>query len=260
MGPDIENSISLQSLDRKLIALKKEIAALPKHIAVIEQQLDSHKRRLEKDQAALAANQAERRQMESDVKKHEEKISKLKGQMLDAKTNDQYTAFQHEITFCEEAISKCETRVLELMEASEPLAAAVKEAEAALAVEQKQVAAEKKVAQERTAVDEGALKKGLQERKQLASQISPRIFSIYERLRKRQGYPVIAEGTTGRCSACNIAIRPQYLQELRQATEPFVCESCGRLLYYHATIDVQAEKDPSFDGGTRVDMTPNSAK
>jgi predicted nucleic acid-binding Zn-ribbon protein len=63
--------------------------------------------------------------------------------MLGAKTNEQYRAFQHEITFCEAAIRKAEDRTLDLMSESEPLDANVKKAEAALKEEKQQVEAEK---------------------------------------------------------------------------------------------------------------------
>ncbi len=260
MGPDIERIIALQSLDQRLIRLKKEIAALPKYISDIEKQLDSHKRRLERDRAALAANESERRTRDGEISGHEEKISKLKAQMLSAKTNDQYTAFQHEIDFCEQAVAKAEDRILELMEAAEPLSKAVQEATAALEREEEQVAREKKAVQKRAAADENELKQGMKERQKLAAEISPKLFSVYERIRKRRGYPVLSEAVQGKCSACNIAIRPQYLQELRRASEPKLCESCGRLLYYHPTIDVEAGQPAGHEDGTRVDMSPNPAK
>jgi len=37
----------------------------------------------------------------------------------------------------------------------------------------------------------------------------------------------------GRCSACNIALRPQYFQDLRKGDQVLVCESCQRILYYN---------------------------
>ena len=95
--------------------LEKEVAALPKHIAVIEKTLESHQRRLEADRAALTANQKDRKKLEGDVQMNEQKISKLRDQMLGAKTNEQYRAFQHEITFCEDSIRKAEDRILDLM-------------------------------------------------------------------------------------------------------------------------------------------------
>src|ERR1700690_1335995 len=121
MAADIEQVTRLQSLDMKIAELEREVATLPKHIAQIEKTLDSHLRRLERDRAALAANQKERKQLEDDVKVETQKISKLRDQMLGAKTNEQYRAFQHEIDFVEKEIRKAEDRILELMAESEPL-------------------------------------------------------------------------------------------------------------------------------------------
>ena len=59
--------------------------------------------------------------------------------MMEAKNNDQYRAFQHEIDFAKQEIRKAEDRILELMGEAEPLDKNVKAAEAALADEKKQV-------------------------------------------------------------------------------------------------------------------------
>ena len=240
MGPEIELALKLQSIDKRIVELRREIAALPKHIAVIERQLESHQRRLEADQAALAANDKERRKREAGIKDFEEKVSKL-NQMLEAKTNDQYRAFQHEIGFCEKEISKSEDRILELMEESEPLSANVATAETALGQERKQVEREKEEARRRTAEDEKELADSIQERDETAAGLPAKTLSAYERSRKKYGFPMMAEGTTGKCSACNMLLRPQHFQELKIASEPLLCESCGRLLYYHVTADVEAE-------------------
>jgi predicted nucleic acid-binding Zn-ribbon protein len=162
--------------------------------------------------------------------------------MLDAKTNEQYKAFQHEIEFAESGIGKCEDRILELMEESEPLATAVAEAEKALEIEKKQVDQEADEARQRTAADESELADKLAQRKRLVGDLDPKIYANYERIRKRFGLPVLAEGNTGRCGACNIAMRPQFFQDLKRASEPVRCENCHRLLYYHPDIDVEAEQ------------------
>ena len=154
MLPDIKLAIRLQILDDRAAVLAKEIAALPKHIAEVEKKLESHQRRLDADRAALAANQKERKKLESDIQAQDPKIAKLRNQMLEAKNNEQYKAFQHEIDFCQQEIRRFEDRILELMTESEPLEKNVKAAEAALAVEKRQVDAEKKQVQERTAVDQ----------------------------------------------------------------------------------------------------------
>src|ERR1700684_3632137 len=157
MTVEIEQVTRLQSLDRKIAELEREVATLPKHIAQIEKALDSHLRRLEADRAALVANQKERKQLEDDVKVENQKISKLRDQMLGAKTNEQYRAFQHEITFCEDSIRKAEDRTLDLMSEAEPLDVNVKKAEAALKEEKQTVEAEKTRTRERTALDQTQL-------------------------------------------------------------------------------------------------------
>src|SRR5580704_1228239 len=158
MHPDVHLVIQLQSLDQKISALEKEVAALPKHVAVIEKTLESHPRSLEADRAALTANQKDRKKLEGDVQMNEQKISKLRDQMLGAKTNEQYRAFQHEIEYAQNEIRKAEDRILELMSESESLDVAVKKAEAALKEEKKLVEAEKTLARERTAADQAQLK------------------------------------------------------------------------------------------------------
>src|SRR5580658_11194260 len=143
MLSDLKLVIRLQEIDNRLADLAREIATLPKHISVIEKRLTSHERKLEADRSALSANQKERKKCEGDIQIQEQKISKLKDQMLLAKTNEQYRAFQSEIDFCQKEIRGAEDRILELMTESEPLDKNVKIAEAALKVEKAEVEAEK---------------------------------------------------------------------------------------------------------------------
>ena len=211
----------------------KEIGALPKYIAEIEKKLGSHQRRLEHDRAGLTANQKERKRLEGEIQSNEQKISKLKTQMMDAKTNDQYRAFQHEIDFCQQEIRRHEDRILELMTESDPLEKAVKAAEVSLATEKKQVEEEKTRARERTAKDQKEIDGLLAERKGILSEMTPKIASEYERIRKGRAGVAIAEVLQGRCSKCNMQLRPQFLQELKRQDAVMVCESCKRMLYWN---------------------------
>lgn len=238
MTPEIQAVIHLQELDHRCRDLRTEIAALPKHIAEIEKALVSHQRKLEADQAALVANEKERRKRETDIKGFEQKISHLKEQMLQARTNEQYRAFQNEISFAEGEIGKAEDGILDLMGESEPLETNVHAAEAALAQEKKQVEAESAEARKRTEADKKELARLLDERKRIVASLDKRAYSTYERIRKKYNGIAIAEGTDGTCSACHIALRPQFHQELKMGDKLMTCESCGRLLYYHASIDV----------------------
>lgn len=233
MLPDIQRAIGLQHTDDRIAALSKEIAALPKHIAEIEKKLEGSKRKLEHDRAALAANQRERKRLEGEIQAQDAKISKLKTQTMEAKTNDQYRAFQHEIEFCQSETRKFEDRILELMTESEPLDRNVKAAEKTLAEESNGVEAEKAQARERTAIDQKEIDKLKQERARVVAEMSPGVVREYERIRKNRAGVAVAEAVEGRCSKCNMILRLQYMQELKRGDRMMTCESCGRILYHN---------------------------
>jgi uncharacterized protein len=244
MLPDIVSAVRLQEVDIRLTELAKEIASLPKHIAEIEKKLETHQRKVEADRAALAANQKDRKKFESDIQIQEQKISKLKDQMLQAKTNEQYQAFQHEIGFCQAEIRRAEDRILDLMAESEDLDKNVKAAEIALKAEKAQVEGEKQQARQRTEADQKALDDLNATKTAIVASMSPNVYKNYERIRSRRGVAV-AEVLDGRCSVCHIAVRPQYMQDLKRGEQVQVCESCQRILYYNPPASFDDVGGPS---------------
>jgi predicted nucleic acid-binding Zn-ribbon protein len=255
MAPDLRLAIQLQDLDRHIAELQQEIASLPKHIAVIEKTLESHIRKREADRAALVANQRERKRLEGEIQVQEQRISKLKDQMLQAKTNEQYAAFGHEIEYCEKEIRRSEDRILDRMAESEPLEQNVKAAEAALNQEKQQVEAEKQAARQRTAEDQKQLQKLRAERAQVAGALSPPILAAYERIRKSRKGVAVAEAVDGTCSGCHMTLRLQFFQDLRVGDQVMFCESCGRIICYNPPVEFEdlgsganSEAQPVEDG------------
>ena len=239
--------------------MRKEIASLPVQIAAIEKLLETHQRKLEADRALLAASQKERRQLDLDVQSHQQKISKLRDQMLLAKTNDQYRAFQHEIEFCEQSIAKCEDRTLELMLSSEALDNNVKAAELALKAETTEVDRQKAEARQCTAADLEQLKKLTAERMEIAATVAKPLLAQYDKLMRKRAGVAVTDATKGRCSACQLELRPQLYQELRKGEKVMYCENCQRILHYNPPVDFDtatggpAAVDPRE--GQRVDMS-----
>ncbi len=244
MLPDIAYAVRLQELDLRMSELSKEIASLPKHVAEIEKKLEAHQRKLDADRAAQTANQKDRKKFEGDIQMQDQKISKLKDQMLQAKTNDQYQAFQHEIGFCQAEIRRSEDRILDLMSESEALEKNVKAAETALKVEKAQVDAEKQQARERTDADQKGLDEMEATRKSIVAAMNAGVYKNYERIRSRRG-AAVAEVVAGRCSVCHIMVRPQYLQDLKHGDQVLFCESCQRIIYYNPPAQFEDVGGPS---------------
>ena len=133
----------LQTIDGETATLRAEIAALPKRLAALETKLAAEKAALEQSAKALKDEEALKRRLESDLKDQQQKIAKLRDQMSNVKTNEEYRAFQHEIEFAEAEIKKIEDREIESMERVERLNQQRKAAESELADNTKAVEIEK---------------------------------------------------------------------------------------------------------------------
>jgi predicted nucleic acid-binding Zn-ribbon protein len=238
MAQEVQLALQLQRMDRQLAQLEAEIRGLPKKIAELEKVLESHARKLEADQAALAANQTEIRRITGANVDHKAKIEKLKKQVMQATTQEQLTAFQHEIAFCETEIQKNENQSLQLLEAAEALAATVATAEADLAKEQATIETRKEEAKALSELDRKKGVKIYRERQLLAKEVPVKLLEHYEKLRKthKDGI-VVAECTEQMCSSCMMNIRPALMQQIRQHPEKlFCCESCLRMLSYNPPV------------------------
>ena len=246
MNPDLLRVRELQALDTRIQELTDEINRLPKYIAEIESQFQSHKKALQADQDSLVENQKNRRALEGEISAAQQKLGRIKAQMNEAKTNEQYRAFQHEIDYEEQEIRKVEDHILDKMVEAESLEQNVKAAEKALEAEGKKVATEVEQMRARVARDEEEAAAKKAERGELASQVSAGVLQIYERVRKSRKGLAVARADAERCLTCNVLLRPQFSNIMRSSAEILTCESCGRILYYEppGTADpeeVQAE-------------------
>ncbi len=245
MHPDLPRVRELQDLDNRIHELDEEISRLPKHVTRIESQLESHKRALQADKDALEENRKARIKMDGEIADNQQKMSRLRDQMNEARTNEQFRAFQHEIEFFEKEIAKIEDHILDKMVESETLDGNVKIAQAALDEEATKVAAEVVEVKARVAEDEkeAAAKRSL--RAELAAQISDEVLATYKRVHRTRGGIAVARADSQYCLACNVVMRPQFSQTLRGNEEILTCESCGRILYYEPPGTTEAVDDPA---------------
>jgi len=115
MNSDLQNLLLLQQADREIARLRQEIASLPRKVAVIEEKLAGSHAQLEKAKAAIKAGDSAKRKHEADIQALQQKISKYRDQSLEVKTNEQYKALLHEISFAEQGIREAEDKILETM-------------------------------------------------------------------------------------------------------------------------------------------------
>lgn len=229
MNPDLERLLSLQAADREISRLRQEIGALPKRIADVEAKLNTARNQVEAAKARIKSGEAARRKHEADIQAERQKISKYRDQSLDVKTNDQYKALMHEISFSEKNISSIEDQILETMVDAEEQEKLLKAAEGELKKETAIIEKEKIEVRAATEKDEKELGEWNGKREQLRSAINDSTLAHYDRVVKFRGTGV-AEVRNGKCAACNVLLRPQELQEAMAGQQVMQCASCGRIL------------------------------
>jgi uncharacterized protein len=240
MLPDIEKLLDLQVADQEIRKLKDEVAELPKRIAAIELKLAGTKAQLEKARAAAKADEANKKKFEAAILDLQGKISKYRDQSLDVKTNEQYKALLAEIQFAEQEIRINEDRILEVMVNVETREKAVKAAEAELKAETAEIEKEKEDARRVTAEDEKKLTEWNAKRDGLRQGIEADLLRRYERVMKFRGTG-LAEVRDQKCMGCQVMLRPQTYNEVRNAEGIIFCDSCQRVLYFNPANEPKAE-------------------
>lgn len=244
MHPDLEKLIALQALDIEAKRLRDEMAALPKHVAGLETKAKAVQGQRAVVLELIAKEEALRRRQESDVKDHQAKIGRVRKQLDQATTTVQVTAFEHEIGFAQAEVSRLEDAELESMERTEALEAQKAVADEAVEDATKTLQRERLRAAETIARDTAALAEVDQKRTALRPEIGEAALSNYDRIAKGKGTG-LAEAVNQKCSACQMMLRPQRWNDLRDRSndeDMMTCESCGRLLYYDPARDAPQRK------------------
>lgn len=246
MNPDLAKLIELQQVEGEIARLNEEISALPKRVQAIEAKLADARSRVEGAQAAIKADEVARRKCESEIQGQNERISKLRDQSLAVKTNDQYRALMNEVSFAEQEIRKLEDKILEAMLDVDAKQQQLKTAQQELKEETAEIEQEKAEALAKTADAEARLASARSRQHELRSATVPELLAHYERVARRRGTG-LAEAREQRCTACQVLLRPQVFNELRQGSSTIQCDSCSRILFYdpsHAPQDQSALLEP----------------
>jgi predicted nucleic acid-binding Zn-ribbon protein len=245
MDADLDRLIRLQQTDTFIEQARRRIADHPALVQALDSRLASATAALEAAKARAAENQAARRAVEKDLAMIQARLSKFKDQLMEVKTNKEYTAMLKEIDVAQHEVRQLEDKILERMLEADELAAKQKDADAALAADKSLIAQERTQIEEETRRLERDFEEAVARRAQIVAEVSPALLGTYETVRGRRGSAVV-EVRGGYCSACHVRLRPQIANTLRRNEMIFQCESCQRVLW----IPPQAAAMPEDGAGT----------
>jgi uncharacterized protein len=249
MSPDLERIIRLQQLDSEIDARRKALADLPAVLAALDARVDARQSDVNAAKQRQADNQGARRALEKDLAVVQGRLTKFKDQLMEVKTNKEYTAMQHEIATAQDAVRGFEDQILELLVQADEVDKGVKGAEAALGKEKGDVAKERAGREQATSAMSGEIETLLKQRTEVVSGMSREAIALFDRVAHARRGSVVAEARDGHCTACHVRLRPQMFNEVRRGDRLIQCESCNRILFF-----VPAQ--PQVPGGAQAGTAP----
>ena len=233
MSPDLERLITLQQAESAVAEAQARIAAHPQRVAAAEARLHEAKLAVDIAKQRLKDNQDARRELEKGAAVYQGRLTKFKDQLSAVKTNREYQAMQHEIATAQTDLGAAEEKVLERMMEADALASELKEAEARLARDQKDVEADKRTLASDLTTAEADLAQASSRRDAIVSAAPPAIIDLFHQVaRTRKGVALGTATREGLCSVCHVRLRPPVFQKIRQNDSIVQCEVCHRILYY----------------------------
>jgi hypothetical protein len=228
---DLRRLIELQKLDDELAALEEEHRGLPARREALAAEQARAEERLASSRESLRAAELEQRHAERELQDREALLAKLEGQQFQVKTNQAYTALLREIEHAREAISACETRILEAMEAIEAHSAALAagEREAKAARERADAGGHALASRERELAGRIAELHG--RRAELRGRVDAQLADLYERIAARRR-PAVVTITGEICAGCRVDIPPQSYIEILRSERVVTCGRCQRILVH----------------------------
>ena len=239
--------IPLQELDLQIHRLKVQAAEKPRQLAAVEEKLAHAKRNLDAIQAEIKALKLEGAKRELSVREFDDKISKIQVQSMSARKNDEYQAFQKEISGLKADKTRAEDGLLDIMMQVEEKWKLEKLRQEELKQVESDHAAEKRRIEGEIAAVNREIEGVIATRSGQLAGIDKEILRVYDRVlaAKDDGLALVPvakyetiedEGKVvyWQCGGCGVGLNMQDVNLLMMGKEIQFCRTCSRVMYLKA--------------------------
>ena len=227
----INNLVSLQTIDSEIHALEAEKELKPQEIKNLEASFEAKKQHLAELEKALLDLQKQRKDGELELGSKEDASKKLQTQLYSLKTNKEYQAMLQQMQDSKADTSVIEDKILVLFEQVDKIKAEAEQEKQRLKEEEKVFLEEKKKVEDRLKEIDGRLSQLDAQRKQATPGIEPKILAQYERILSSRDGLAIVDVKNNTCHGCNMFVPPQVINLIKMYERAITCEVCNRILY-----------------------------
>jgi predicted nucleic acid-binding Zn-ribbon protein len=226
-----ENLRDLHDLHRRAKALRDRLASAPKTLANRQAVLTGRQAALDETRKALQDSRVQVNTREVQLQGLQAKIDDLKVKLNQARKNEEYKAIQNQIAHDTNTLGKLEDEVLEAMTRGDTHVSGVAALEGEVGKLAADVVAQKTQV-ETQAVEQGAKLQELEAAiAEAEAIIAEDQREQYRRNVKQRGADAFAAVEGGACTGCFVSVTAQTINELINCTTLIFCKSCGRILY-----------------------------
>jgi predicted nucleic acid-binding Zn-ribbon protein len=226
------NLIELQKIDSRLQELEEKRGDLPEIVKRTRQQVAKEETRLNDLQDELEEILSNLRAIGSGLEDAREKLKKYEQQLFEVRNNREYDAMTSEIENKKMEIERLEKEQETLQQRQEVIETELETLEAKVDELSVQFAEKRKELDEKlkqTADEESKLNK---KREKVVKKIRPYMLKKYERIRSAKSGLAVVPVRRDACGGCSTILPPQKLYDIKRHDDLFLCESCGRILYW----------------------------
>lgn len=226
----VQPLLVLQEIDARLRVLQQETRDIPLRKEEEKKRLIGAQTALAEAQAAQKSAQVRVDEAELDIKIRREKITTLRGQQINLRTNKEFAAMNLEIATIEGQIETSESRQLAALDHLAAMRVRVGESNKKLQEDKAVVDGYLRELDQRLAVVKAEIAQAEGERAEATQAVPPAFGSVYARLLERRWPPVVAlEGNA--CGGCHLTQPPSVSHVVRRNNSLVACQMCGRILY-----------------------------
>jgi predicted nucleic acid-binding Zn-ribbon protein len=224
--------LNIQERDQRLQDIRAQLERIPQDKEMAATRLANNIKAVEEAKSIAQHNEVAIKSVELDTNTRRETINRLKTQQFETRKNEEFNALKYEIERYGKDVDQLETKELELMEKADGLKSILKNSQEALARIQSGVDAEVKTLDERSTKFKAEVIQLEAERTAKAEKVDEDTFSLYSRLLKTRGAPVlVALSDSGQCRGCHVKAISSIQAKVRGEKELVQCENCGRILF-----------------------------